>query len=53
MRRAINCRLPVCQHLPKDKLAYVAQLGILVSNTPAMPLLEAHFGGFFLPGISR
>lgn len=22
----------------------------MLSNTPAMPLTEAHFGGFFVPG---
>lgn len=32
------------------QLAYQASLGILAPNTPAMPLSEAHFGGFFVSG---
>lgn len=33
-----------------DQLAYMTWLGILAPNTPAMPLSEAHFGGFFVSG---
>lgn len=33
----------------KNKLASVARLDIIDPNTPAMPLSEAHFGGFFCP----
>lgn len=32
-------------------LAKVGYLRIISFNTPAMPLPEAHFGGFFVPGI--
>ena len=53
MRSSINYSLSVNQRRPEEWLAYVARLGILATNTPAMPLSEAHFGGFFLPGVCR
>ncbi len=27
------------------------EVSIIDANTPAMPLYDAHFGGFFLPGV--
>ena len=50
MRSVILDSLSANQRRPEEWLASVAQLGILVPNTPAMPLPEAHFGGFFVSG---
>lgn len=35
----------------KFQLANTRSERILRANTPAMPLTEAHFGGFFMPGV--
>jgi len=34
-------------------LAKVGYPRIILPNTPAMPLPEAHFGGFFVPGVCQ
>ena len=36
-----------------NRLTKLGQKSIIVGNTPAMPLSDAHFGGFFMSGVCR
>lgn len=53
MSAAVHCNPSVSQRQLEKWLANSALLDIISPNTPAMPLSEAHFGGFFLPGVCR
>lgn len=54
MRLANHCRSTASLSKHKNAaLANLVLLDIIHPNIPAMPLVEAHFGGFFLPGVCQ
>ena len=54
MSLANHCRSTASLSQHKNAaLANLVLLDIIRSNIPAMPLVEAHFGGFFLLGVCQ
>ncbi|MGL5039964.1 MAG: hypothetical protein ACRC9V_05615 [Aeromonas sp.] len=42
-----------CAQMSAKRLTCAVKLPYITGNTPAMPLVEAHSGGFFMPVIRR
>jgi hypothetical protein len=42
--------LPLGDHTCRQLLTQMGEFPIFRGNTPAMPLHDAHFGGFFISG---